>query len=103
MIVTEFEGENITVQMEDEVRDRIVSWRKYPFDRVLMVGADRTRAENAVRSSGLQGDIVEVESLSLFVQSLVCKIGTDAPGIIAKIGGRLRGVELKSYLTPTKL
>lgn len=101
--VTEFEGENITVQMEDEARERLVSWRKYPFDRVVVVGADRMLAENAVRSSGLQSDIVEVESLSLFVQSLVCKIGTDAPGIIAKIGGRLRGMELKSYLTPTKL
>ncbi len=103
MTVTEFQGENISVEMEDEARDRIVSWRKYPFDRVIVIGADRTQAENAVRASGLQSDIVEVESLSLFVQSLVCKIGTDAPGVISKIGGRLRGMGLKSYRTPTKL
>ncbi len=103
MTVTEFQGENISVEMEDEARDRIVSWRKYPFDRVIVVGADKRQAENAVRASGLQSDIVEVESLSLFVQSLVCKIGTDAPGVIAKIGGRLRGMGLKSYRTPTKL
>ena len=103
MTVTEFQGENISVEMEDKARDRIVSWRKYPFDRVIVVGADKTQVENAVRASGLQSDIVEVESLSLFVQSLVCKIGTDAPGVIAKIGGRLRGMGLKSYRTPTKL
>ena len=103
MTVTELQGENISVEMEDEARDRIVSWRKYPFDRVIVVGADKTQAENAVRASGLQSDIVEVESMSLFVQSLVCKIGTDAPGVIAKIGGRLRGMGLKSYRTPTKL
>jgi len=103
MTVTEFQGENISVEMEDEARDRIVSWRKYPFDRVIVIGADRTQAENAVRASGLQSDIVEVEILSLFVQSLVCKIGTDAPGVISKIGGRLRGMGLKSYRTPTKL
>ena len=103
MTVTEFQGENISVEMEDEARDRIVSWRKYPFDRVIVVGANRTQAENAVNASGLQSDIVEVESLSLFVQSLVCKIGTDAPGVIAKIGGSLRGMGLKSYRTPTKL
>jgi hypothetical protein len=103
MTVTDFEGENISVEMEDEARNRIVSWRKYPFDRVIVVGADKTEAENAVRASELQSDIVEVESLSLFVQSLVCKIGTDAPGVIAKIGGRLRGMGLKSYRTPTKL
>lgn len=103
MTVTELEGENISVEMEDKARDRIVSWRKYPFDRVIVIGADKTQAENAVRASGLQSDIVEVESLSLFVQSLVCKIGTDAPGVIVKIGGRLRGMGLKSYRTPTKL
>jgi hypothetical protein len=103
MTVTELEGENISVEMNDEARDNLVSWRKYPFDRVIVVGADKTQAENAVRVSGLQSDIVEVESLSLFVQSLVCKIGTDAPGVIAKIGGRLRGMSLKSYRTPTKL
>ena len=103
MTVTEFQGENISVEMEDEARDRIVSSRKYPFDRVIVVGANRTQAENAVKASGLQSDIVEVESLSLFVQSLVCKIGTDAPGVIAKIGGSLRGMGLKSYRTPTKL
>jgi hypothetical protein len=46
---------------------------------------------------------VKVEGLSLFVQSILCKIGTDAPGVIAKIGKRLRGVSLNSYRTPTKL
>jgi hypothetical protein len=103
MSVIEVEDEKISAEMEDKTRDRIVSWRKYPFDRVVVVGADRMRAESVVRASGLQNDIVEVESLSLFVQSLVCKIGTDAPGVIAKIGNRLRGVNLKSFLTPTHL
>jgi hypothetical protein len=103
MIVTELEGENISVELDDGARDNLVSWRKYPFDRVIAVGADKILVENAVGASGLQGDIVKVESLSLFVQSLVCKIGTDAPGVIAKIGHRLRGVSLSSYRTPTKL
>jgi hypothetical protein len=103
MVVTELEGDNISVELDDESRDRLVSWRKYPFDRVIVVGADKTLVENVVRASGLQGDVVKVEGLSLFVQSILCKIGTDAPGVIAKIGKRLRGVSLNSYRTPTKL
>ncbi len=103
MIVTELDGENISVELNDEERGKLVSWRKYPFDRVIVVGANKVLVENAVRASGLQSDIVKVESLSLFVQSLLCKIGTDAPGVIAKIGSRLRGLGLKSYRTPTKL
>ncbi|TMI32908.1 DUF2110 family protein [Candidatus Bathyarchaeota archaeon] len=103
MIVTELEGENISVELDDQARDNLVSWRKYPFDRVIVVGADRAFVENAVRASGLESDVVKVESLSLFVQSVLCKIGTEAPGVIAKIGNRLRGVGLKSYRTPVKL
>lgn len=103
LIVTEFDGENISVEMEDEARERIVSWRRYPFDRVVVVGADRGDVKNAVKVSGLQGDVIEVESLALFVQCLICKIGTDAPGVIAKVGNRLRGVSLKSYLTRVKI
>ena len=103
MIVTELEGENISVELDDVARDNLVSWRKYPFDRVIVVGADKAFVENAVRASGLESDLVKVESLSLFVQSVLCKIGTEAPGVIAKIGNRLRGVGLKSYRTPVKL
>jgi hypothetical protein len=103
MIITELEGEKITVELDDEARDNLVEWRKYPFDRVIVVGADKAFVENAVRASGLESDVVKVESLSLFVQSVLCKIGTDAPGVIAKIGNRLRGVGLKSYRTPVKL
>jgi hypothetical protein len=103
MTVTELEGENISVEMNDEARDHLVSWRKYPFDRVIVVGAHKAFVENAVRASELESDVVKVESLSLFVQSVLCKIGTEAPGVIAKIGNRLRGVSLKSYRTPTRL
>jgi len=103
MIVTELEGENITVELDDQARENLVSWRKYPFDRVIVVGADKAFVENAVRASELQSDVVRVESLSLFVQSVICKIGTEAPGVIAKIGNRLRGVGLKSYRTSVKL
>jgi hypothetical protein len=103
MIVTELENENISVELTDDARDILVSWRKYPFDRVIVVGADRTLLEKAVRTAGLEGDIAKVETLSIFVQSLLCKIGTDAPGVIAKIGVKLPGISLKSYRTPTKL
>ena len=103
LTVTGFDGDNITVEMEDKTRERIVSWNKYPFDRVVVVGADKRQVEESVKASGLQSDILEIESLSLFVQSMVCKIGTEAPGVIAKIGNRLRGMGLKSYRTPTKL
>jgi len=55
-----------------------------------------------VHSANLGLDVIKIETLSLLVQCLVCKFDTDAPGVIAKIGNRLEGVELTSFRTPAK-
>ena len=47
-------------------------------------------------------DVIKIEKLSLLVQCLVCMFDTDAPGVIAKIGNRLRGVGLTAFRTPAK-
>ncbi len=88
------EGEKISVELSDETRGLFDLWRKLPFDRVVAVGAARDEVENAVRSARLWFDVISIEPLSLFAQCLVCKMGTDAPGVIAKIGERLRRVRL---------
>ena len=99
--VTGVEQEKISLEMSDETLDLFNSWKQLPFDRVVAVGVMRDEAEGAVRSTGLQYDVIRVESLSLFSQCLVCKMGTDAPGVIAKIGGHLRGVRLAAVRTRT--
>jgi len=102
-VITEVDGEKLSVELADETREQILSWRRLPFDRVLAVGVAKHQAEAAVKSAGLQYDVIRVETLSPLVQCLLCKIGTEAPGIIAKIGGRLRGVGLASFRTPVRL
>jgi hypothetical protein len=96
-VVTGIEGDKITVELADETLDMFLSWRKYPLDRLVAVGLSTDQAQKVVRQMKLTTDIIEICPLSLFVQSFVLKIGTDAPGIIAKVGGRLRGVHLASY------
>jgi len=95
--VTEIEGDKITVELADETRHMLLSWRKYPFDRLVAVGLSIDQAHKILQQMRLTSDIIEICPLSLFVQLFVLKIGTDAPGIIAKVGGRLRGVRLASY------
>ncbi len=99
VVVTEIDGEKVGVELSDETREMLLFWKRLPFDRVIAVGTGKTQVENVVKSEGLEYDVVKIESLSLLVQCLVCKIGTDAPGIIAKLGGRLRGTRLGSYRT----
>lgn len=103
VVVTDVEGEKLSVELADETRDGLLRWRKLPFDRVLAIGASREDAEKAVKFTGLQNDVIRIESLSLMVQCLLCKIGTEAPGVIAKVGRRLGGTRLAAYETPTRL
>lgn len=103
VVVTEVDGEKLGVELADETRELLLSWRRFPFDRVLAVGVARQQAEDAVKLAGLQYDVIRVETLSPLVQCLLCKIGTEAPGVIAKIGGRLRGAGLASFRTPIRL
>ena len=102
VVVTELQGENVTVELSDKTRDQLLWWNKLLFDRVIAVGIDRDYAERIVQSANLGLDVIKIETLSLLVQCLVCKLDTDAPGVIAKIGNRLRGVRLTSFRTPAK-
>ncbi len=103
VIVTDVESGKISVELTDDTRDLLLSWKSRPFDRVIATGIDRDRVEKTVYATHLELDVIEVQSLSLLVQCLVCKVGTDAPGIISKIGGRLRGVGLTAFQSPSRL
>jgi hypothetical protein len=102
VIVTELQGENVTVELADRTRDQLLWWNRLLFDRVIAVGIDRDYAERIVQSANLGLDVIEIETLSLLVQCLVCKLDTDAPGVIAKVGNRLRGIGLTAFRTPAK-
>ncbi len=102
VIVTELDGDKITVELADRTRDQLQQWKRLVFDRVITVGVDRDYAEKIVKTANLGLDVIKIETLSLLVHCLVCKFDTDAPGVIAKIGNRLRGVGLTAFRTPAK-
>ncbi|HET7405251.1 MAG TPA: DUF2110 family protein [Candidatus Bathyarchaeia archaeon] len=101
-VVTELQGENITVELADETRDMLLDWKRMYFDRVIVAGADREYIERLIQSMNLGFDVIKIETLSLLVQCLLCKLSTDSPGVVAQIGGRLRGVGLTAFRTPAK-
>lgn len=88
------EGEKISLELSDETQALLARWKRLPFDRVVALGVGGREVEAAIKSARLWFDVIRIEPLSLFAQCLVCKVGTDAPGVIAKLGGRLRGVRL---------
>jgi len=65
-------------------------WRESLLDRLLIIGASKSEIDVAIEQAGLRRDIIEVESFGIFEHALVCKLGTDAAGMIGLIGRRMR-------------
>jgi hypothetical protein len=66
-------------------------WTDMFLDRLIVLGALPENVEFALRRAGFERDVVDVETLGLFECAVVCKLGTDAEGLIPRIGKSLRG------------
>ncbi len=78
-------------------------WVKSILDRLIILGASRYEIKKALKSSKCQNDIVEIESLGLFEYAVACKLGTDAVGLIPKIGKHLPNATLRTFSPKTLL
>ncbi len=97
------ESRTVTCWISDSQRQLLREWAQLPFDRIIAVGALVEDLSGAIRRVGLTRDVIEVDSLSLGVHTLLCKVGTEAPGIIHKLGPRLpRGIKLYAFI-PRKI
>ena len=43
----------------------------------------------AVEQAGLNRDVIDVNALGMFEHALVCKLGTDAAGLVPRLGRNL--------------
>jgi hypothetical protein len=75
-------------RLADEERDRLYGWTRGP-GRVNANSATRSEVRATVNRAGHAGDIATVERLGLLEQSVVCREGTDPPGLLASIGAHL--------------
>ena len=71
-------------------------WIRDRFDRLIVLGSLFSDVERALKLSRHTRDIIRVESLGLLEQALLCKLGTDAVGLIPKLGRYLK----QSVLVP---
>jgi len=88
----------ITAWISDDQVARFDQWRRERTHRIIAVGGSHEKLNEAIRLSKVQRDIIQTEELSFTANSLVCKLGTDAPGIIAKMGHYVREFKLYAFL-----
>ena len=72
-------------RLAEAQRDRLYDWTR-GTGRVNVNSATRAEARATVNRAGHAQDIVTVERLGLLEQSIVCREGTDPPGLVASIG-----------------
>jgi len=72
------------------------------LDRLLVLGAQYSEVERAVEASRHFRDIVKIDSLGWLEHTVVCKLGTDAVGLIPAIGRFLRVATLAPF-SPRKI
>jgi hypothetical protein len=64
-------------------------WIRSLLDRLIVLGPTFYGVESALDKAGLGRDVVGIESLGLLEHAVVCKFGTDAAGLVPKLGRRL--------------
>jgi hypothetical protein len=73
------------------------TWRESLLDRLFVIGASQHKIEKALSSAMLERDVISIETLGAFEHSLTCKLGTDAVGLIYKIGRKLKSAKFAIF------
>ncbi len=73
-------------------------WIVSGLERIQVFDCLPNQLDFAIRKAQLERDTVASEQLSLTVQSILCKFGTNAIGLIPRIGSILRKSELKPFI-----
>jgi hypothetical protein len=77
-------------------------WVGCRFDRLIVLGSLFSDVERAVKLSRSFRDTIRVESLGALEQAVVCKLGTDAVGLIPRLGRYLKSAVLVPF-SPKKI
>jgi hypothetical protein len=61
-------------------------WQESMLDRLLLKGLSFQEVTAKINQANLNRDVIDVEPIGLLEHALTCKLGTDAAGLIPKIG-----------------
>lgn len=91
----------ITNKIEVELSTRQMEifkiWISSRLDRVIVVGVTKRHIKNAITQTKHQRDVVQIENLGLLEHAVVCKLGTEAPGLISELGPNLTEARLYAF------
>ncbi len=109
--VTQLNGKKLKVETELSENQKYVydNWLASLLDRLLVLGPSLQEIKRTINQANLNRDVIDVEILGLFEHVFTCKLGTNAAGLIPKIGRILKKAKfavfspkrLKQFLSPS--
>jgi hypothetical protein len=93
----------INAELSDGQVKKYEVWRKSLLDRLLVLGASLPEINFALKHAKLERDVIDVEPLGLLEHALTCKLGTDAAGLIPKIGRTLKNATFSVFNAETAM
>ncbi|HMK95054.1 MAG TPA: DUF2110 family protein [Candidatus Limnocylindrales bacterium] len=70
--------------------EKLLLWQRSLLDRLIVLGVTAGDVETVLERTRLNRDVIGTERLGLFEYALTCKLGTDAAGLIPRIGRYMR-------------
>jgi hypothetical protein len=83
------EKNHVEAELAEKQQKRYDDWKKSLLDRLLILGASHREIKLALENSGFSRYVIGIEPLGIFEHAIVCKLGTDAAGLIPRIGRKL--------------
>jgi hypothetical protein len=100
--ITRVDGNCLEAMIDESQLKLYNKWIKFLLDRLIILGASQQEITKALKETRCQNDVVGIEQLGLFEYVVACKLGTDAVGLIPKIGKRLSNTVLTAF-SPKKI
>jgi hypothetical protein len=73
-------------ELSEQQLSRFADWLESDLDRLVVLGSTRGEIEQAVARKHHFRDVIRIEALGPFEHVVVCKLGTDAVGLMPKLG-----------------
>ncbi|MEM3458324.1 MAG: DUF2110 family protein [Candidatus Bathyarchaeia archaeon] len=97
--ISNMDGESKEVEtiLSEKQLTQYRQWTKSLQDKLIILGVTLEEIQSALKTTGINRDVVNTEQLGLFEYAITCKLGTDAVGLISKIGKNLPTATLSVF------
>jgi len=88
--ITSNKAESLQAELSPEHVEKLHAWQQSLLDRLIVLRVSKELVLLTLERTRLERDVIDVEALGLFEYALTCKLGTDATGLIPRVGRYMR-------------